>query len=122
MKVSYQPREQVIIHEYSRYNTVEDLVRGTFAGVPPGANVGPIKWTNGIVFNHISYPMTDVIVQELLQGRLHWDHVSFAPMDLYQPLLAIPDLRLNITIADVSPNPVFRAIAEFIKETLMRED
>lgn len=118
-EVSYEPRKKVIIHEYSRYDTIESLIRNGFAGAPPGAEV-VVRWVDGIVFSHLTYPMTDSITKELIEGRLHWDHVSFAPMEEYQESVSFVNLPITVKIVDVSPNPVFCDIAKFIKEKLMK--
>lgn len=118
IEVEYQPRTKVIIHEYSRYDSLESLVRGAFGGAPPGSSLGPLKWINGIILFHSSFPMTDEIVRELLDGRLHWNHVSFAPLEEYRQNYHDPDLRITVTIVDVSVNPVFEAIGNFISEQL----
>ena len=111
-----QPRKKVIIHEYSSYDSIDSLVRGVFGGAPPGAIIGPLRWVNGVVLSHNPFPMTDEIVRELLEGRLHWNHVSFAPLEEYQQNHHNPDLRINVSIVDVSTNPVFEAIGRFIRK------
>ena len=121
-EVIYQPREQVIIHEYSRYESIEALIRGSFGGVPPGSNVGPIKWVDGIALVQNAYPMTDTVVKELLKGKLHWDHVSFAPMEHFRNNIHLEDVRITVSIINVSTNPIFRIIARFIRENLMRDE
>ena len=121
-EVIYRPREQVIIHEYSRYNSVEDLIKAAFSGAPPGATIGPIKWVDGIALVQRAYPMTDAVVKELIEGKLHWDHVSFAPMEEYRSNIHLEDMRVTAAIIDVSANPIFRVIAEFIKQNLMQEE
>ena len=119
-EVSYEPRQKVIIHEYSRYDSVEALVRSGFAGIPPGSSV-IVRWVDGVVLSQSPYPMTDSVVKELLEGRLHWDHVSFAPMEEYEASLSFANFPITVTIIDVSNNPVYCEIAKFIKEKLMRE-
>jgi hypothetical protein len=118
-EVSYEPRKKVIIHEYSRYDSVEALVRCGFAGAPPGSSI-IVRWVDGIVFSHNTYPMTDSITAELIEGILHWDHVSFAPMEKYQASLSFANLPITVTVVDVSVNPVFRDIAKFIRKELMK--
>jgi len=121
-EVIYAPRKQVIIHEYSRYDSIENLISGTYGGAPPGATVGPIKWVDGVALVHSAYPMTtESVVKELLEGRLHWDHVSFAPMEEYKRNLHLEDSNITAQFINVSVNPVFRDIAKFIRENLMRE-
>jgi len=120
-EVSYEPRKKVIIHEYSRYNSVEDLIKSAYGGAPPGATVGAIKWVDGIALTQNAFPMTDTIIKELLEGRLHWDHVSFAPMEEYRRNIHVEDVRITATVVNVSANPVFRVIAKYIKENFMKE-
>jgi hypothetical protein len=119
-EVSYQPREKVIIHEYSCYDSIEALIKGAFAGAPPGANA-MVKWVDGVVMVQNTYPMIETNVKELIEGRLHWDHVSFAPMEKYKPNLLLPEMGITVTIVDVSVNAVFRDIASFIKKNLMHK-
>ena len=115
-EVEYQPRKRVIIHEYSRYETLESLVRSAFGSAPPGSTVSTLKWVNGVVLSHSSFPMTDEIIRELLDGRLHWNHVSFAPLEEFRQNYHDPDLRITVTIVNVSTNSVFEAIGNFIRE------
>jgi len=120
-EVSYEPRKRVIIHEYSCYDSVEELIRGAFSGAPPGATVGPVRWVDGVALIPKAYPMTEAIVKELIEGRLHWDHVSFAPMEEYKRNIHVEDMRVTAEVINVSVNPTFRVIAKFIKEKLMRK-
>jgi hypothetical protein len=119
-EVTYEPRKKVIIHEYSHYDSVEALIRCGFAGISPGSNV-IVRWVDGIVLSHNAYPMTDSVTRELIEGRLHWDHVAFAPMEQYQESLSFANLPITVTVVDVSVNPVFCDIAKFIKEKLMKK-
>lgn len=119
IEVEYQARTKVIIHEYSKYDSLETLVKSAYGGLPPGAQIGPLKWVEGVVLSHSAFPMTDEIVRELLKGILHWNHVSFAPLDEYIPNYHDPDLRLSLSISDVSGNPTFKAIGSYIKEKLL---
>ena len=118
-EVVYQPRKKVIIHEYTKYDSVEQLVRTAFASAPPGSNVGPLKWINGIVLVHSNYPHTEAVVKELIEGRLHWNHVSIAPMDEYRSSVHLSDTRITASIIDVSYNDVFQSIGDYIKENLL---
>jgi len=123
VQVVYSPWKLVVIHEYSRYDSVQDLIRGAFAGIPRGSNVA-IRWVDGvdgIALVQNALPMTDTLTKELIEGRLYWDHVSFAPMESYSPQVYLPDMRVTATIVDVSTNDVFRAIAQFLKRELFRE-
>jgi hypothetical protein len=117
--VEYQPRKKVIIHEYSHYDNVEELLRNSFVSAPPGAEVGPLKWVDGIVLVNTTYPMRDTVIKELIEGRLHWDHVSFAVMPEYLPNIHLNDPRITANLINVTSNPTFRIIAEFIRENFL---
>ena len=120
--VRYVPRRQVVIHEYSSYDDVQSLVRNAFGGAPPGSNVGTLKWVDGVVMLFTAMPLTsESVVKELLEGTLHWDHVSFAAMGEYQPNIHIPEERITCSVVNVSTSPIFRDIAKFIRKTLMRQ-
>ena len=119
-EVVYEPRKRVIIHEYSYYDSVEDLIIGAFGNAPPGSNIGPLKWVDGIVLTHSALPMTDSVTKEILEGKLHWNHVSFAPMEEYVSNLHLSDSRITVNIINVSANLIFTNIATFLKENLMK--
>lgn len=115
--VYYEPRKKVIIHEYIKYDSPEDLAKSQFITAPPGSFVGPLKWAAGIVMNFSALPLnSETVIKELIDGTLHWDHVAFAPMK--EP----KNIRLEdktCLVIDVSNNPTFLAIAEFIKKEFL---
>ena len=119
-KVRYEPRKEVIIHEYTKYNSSEDLINSIVIGAPPGAVVTALKWVNGVLLFFNAMPINEVISKELIEGRLHWNHVSFAPMPQYEARIAASN-GVTVVINDVSNNPVFEAIAEYMKESFLRE-
>ena len=69
-----------------------------------------------------SFPLnTELAVKELLEGKLHWDHVSFAPMPEYSSTIYLENERVTCTVIDVSKNPVLKDIAKFIKQNFLQE-
>jgi hypothetical protein len=117
IKVVYEPRKQVIIHEYSKYGNPEEFIRQVFAGVPASA-ILIVHWVDGVVLSFTPFSQTDTVVKELINGTLHWDHVSFAPMPKFMSKIIADGTTCNV--ADVSTNAVFKAIAEFLKKEFLK--
>ncbi len=116
--VSYEPRKQLIIHEYTKYDSIDELVGSLVIGAPPGAIAGPLQWAEGVAMKFNIMPLNcEPVIKELLEGRIHWDHVSFAPHDK-----CIPVTINNVTMmmVNVTNNPTFASVAKFIKETWLK--
>ncbi len=65
-------------------------------------------------------PLNEAVTNEILsKGRLHWDNMTFAPMEHFQPRVQDADTGMNIAVVDVNGNPTFVAIAEFAKTNLL---
>jgi len=117
--VRYEPRKEVIIHEYTKYNSPEDFISNFVKGLPTGSVLTALKWVNGVLLSFNALPTNAVTTKELIEGRLHWDHVSFAPMPEYQDQI-ITEKGVTVVIRNVGNNPIFLAIAEFIKEKFLQ--
>lgn len=113
--VKFEPRKEVIIHEYSKYDSHEEFISASLKGIPPGSVVTALKWVDGVLLTFRVLPTNIVTTKELIEGRLHWDHVSFAPMPEYREQI-VADTGITVIISNVSNNPVFMEIAKFIKE------
>lgn len=117
IKVVYETVKQVVIHDISKYDSPEQLVRTIFANAAPGATV-VLRWTDGILLNFSTYAQTDSVTRELIAGTLHWAHVSFTQMPTFQPQIVVNQIRC--TIVDVSQSVVFKAVARFLKAALRK--
>lgn len=114
IEIKYEPRKKVIIHEYAKYDSSEDLVEASVKGLPLGTVIAVLSWVDGVLLSFTASPINQIITKELLHGRLHWDHVSFAAMPEYRDQIMTAN-GITVSVMDVSNNPVFRAIAKFIK-------
>jgi len=117
-EVRYEPRKEVIIHEYTPYDSAEDLINASATSIPPGSFL-TVRWVNGVLLSFSALPINEVTTKELIEGRLHWDHVSFAPMPEYRDQI-IAGAGVTFRIRDVSNNQVFAAIADFIKKEFLK--
>jgi hypothetical protein len=87
-------------------------------GLPAGIVLTALRWVGGILLVFRAMPINTVTTHELIEGRLHWDHVSFASMPEYKKQI-ITDTGVTLVIGNVSGNPVFVEIAEFLKEKFL---
>lgn len=117
-EVRYEPRKEVIIHEYTRYNSAEELINASVKGLPAGSVLTALRWVSGVLLAFSAMPINTVTTQELIEGRLHWDHVSFASMPEYREQI-INDTGITVVISNVSGNSVFVEIAEFLKKRFL---
>jgi len=116
--VRYEPRKEVIIHEYAKYDSPEDFISASIKGLPPGSVLTALRWVDGVLLSFRSLPINTITTKELIEGRLHWDYVSFAPMPEYRDQI-VADTGITLVITNVSNNPVFTQIAEFIKKKFL---
>lgn len=117
-KVSYEPRKEVIIHEYTRYDSSEEFIDASVKGIPPGTVLTAFRWVDGVLLAFSPMPINEMTTKELIEGRLHWDHVSFAAMPSYRDQIVTSN-GVTVFIKDVSNNPVFEAIAKFIRKKFL---
>lgn len=113
-QVLHQPRKQVIIHEMSLFDSAQEMIKNRAAANPPGT-ILYFSWVDGVLLSFSSLPITDAVAKEIIEGRLHWDHVSVAPMPEYRPTIALDEPQIVANILDVSANETFRAIGKFLK-------
>jgi len=116
--VKYEPRKEVIIHETSTFETAQEFVEFLTQGLR--GNFPPVHWVDGILLTFSALPYTDTVSKEIIQGRLHWDHLSFAPLPEYQSTITTSDNAASLTILNVSSNDTFRSVAKYIHEKLLK--
>lgn len=120
IEVRYEPRKEVIIHEYTKYNSDQDLIEASAKGLPAGSVLTALRWVGGVLLAFSAMPINQVTTQELIEGRLHWDHVSFASMLEYQEQI-ITKAGVTVVIGNVSGNQVFAEIAKFLTRAFLQK-
>ena len=115
VKVTFKPWEEVVIHE-SIYYSLEDLVKICTVGVGPGGLAAPLRWAEGVVFRSSPMPPTDEVVRETLEGRIHWNAVSWALMPEYKNVIPIREINANIPIINASATEALRDVAKALKK------
>ena len=111
--VRYEPRKEIIIHEYTKYNTSEEFIENLVLGAPAGS-IANLRWADGLLFAFKTFPSDPLTTKDLFEGKVHWNHVSFALMPKYKEQV-ITKSGVTVVIGNVSKNPSFQAVAEFIK-------
>jgi hypothetical protein len=121
IQVKHQPRKQVIIHEMAIYDSAQQFVDLLTVGLPPGTISQPLRWINGVLLSFNPLPATtEFIAKERAKGILHWDHVSFAPLEKFIPQI-ISQNNIAIDITDVSKNETFQAISKLLIKKLKKK-
>jgi len=106
--------KQLIILECTRYPTIDALARVIAVVISAGESV-ILKWAEGVAFmyTHLQ-PTTEDLLNELLKGRVYWTEVYFAEMPEYKQTIRVS--TLDIPVIDVSPNPLLREAAKWMKK------
>ena len=115
VKITYQPWEEIVIHEVVEYSLPALLEIQSF-GVPPGSLGRSLMWANGIAFTYAAMPASDDVVAEQMKGRMHWASVVFVPMPTYESAVLMQEMNVRIPIADVSSNPTLYAVARWLRD------
>lgn len=119
IQVKHEPRKLIIIHELASYDTAQEMAEAWTAGLPLGSPPPQFRWVNGVAFISLALPaIGDVVTGEIVEGRLHLDHVSFAPMPEYQEEVTLEENNIAIPVIDVSKNESFVAVGNFLSQKL----
>jgi len=120
VKVTFQPSEELIIHE-SINHSLPDLIKLCSVGVQPGGLAGPLSWAEGVVFRFSRMAASDEIFRELLQGKVHWVVVEWALMPQYKQVIPIEEINAKIPVINVSTTTILCDVAMALKEQAQQE-
>jgi len=106
--------KEIIIMEYNRFKTVDDLAR--FANIAVGGKTTGVYWANGVVF--IYYPLptnTEAAAKALIEERkVFWAFVSYALMPEYKGIIETKE-RIMVPVIDMTTSPLFQKVAQWLK-------
>lgn len=115
IKISYEPFEEVVIKEYVRFESIEDLFY-IFAQLRAGGIPVSLSWANGIVFVYsVLPPDTDQLMEEFQKGKIYWTNVSFAEMPKYRPVFETKQ-KVQVPIINVGSNPIIEQVIAWLKK------
>jgi len=118
--VKFELRKEIIIHEYAAYKDANELINTEIGELQSGAIFTGLKWVDGILLKFTPLPLNEITTKEVIEGRVHWDHMAFAPSANYQERIST-GRGPTVSVSDVSKNPTFVEVAKSIKEKLLAE-
>lgn len=113
--VSHRPIKEVVILDYVKFPSAEELVKNMV--IQPGAPA-VLYWAEGVVFLPVPLnPNNEKVVEELMEGRVYWMVVSFAPMPTYSSMLSV-EKGPEALVVNVSRSKTLSGVARWLKERL----
>jgi hypothetical protein len=113
--ISYEPFRQVVVMEYMRFKSPDDLAR--FLNVAAGGKPTGIYWANGIAFFY--YPLssnTELATRALIEEKkVYWAFAGFAAMPEYKSIIETKE-KIMMPVIDLSASPLFLKATEWLKE------
>lgn len=106
-KITYAPYTEIIIHGYSEFETPSELIKSF------RQNVVILFWAEEILFSFQPFDRTNLIVQENLAGKIHWNYVHFTRMTEF--CSQITEGSIECKVNNVSNDVNFRAVAHYIR-------
>lgn len=114
VKISYKPAEELVILEMVEYGLQE--LAGACALLIDAGRPVILNWAEGVAFNHIPLPFnTKELLKERMRGRIYWASVMYASMPEYRPGLKVGARDVPVL---VTPNPVLKKVAAWLRERL----
>jgi len=114
IEIVCNPPKQLIILECTHYPSIDALAKVIAVVISTGESV-ILKWAEGVAFMYTPLqPTTEDLMSELLKGRVYWSDVFYAEMPEYKQTIRVG--TLDIPIIDVTPNPLLRDAAKWLKK------
>jgi hypothetical protein len=113
--ISYEPFRQVVVMEYMRFKSADDLAR--FLNVAAGGKPTGIYWANGVAFFY--YPLasnTELATRALIEEKkVYWAFAGFAVMPDYRSIIETKE-KIMMPVIDLSSSPLFLKATEWLKQ------
>ena len=114
IKVSFKPYEELVIHEYQKFN-LDDMVKLRSIGMQVGSIAPTFSWADGLVMWREGFPQNEEITKESLAGRIHWLWLAYAEMPEFKTSITFRETSVTIPVMNVSDDPVFSGAAKWLK-------
>ncbi|MCL5007644.1 MAG: hypothetical protein M1562_00090 [Candidatus Marsarchaeota archaeon] len=115
VNIKFAPIENVIVHEVVKVQ-LEDLLRER---ITPAGSM-PLYWCDGVLFSFSSAPMTKKIVDDYLDGTIHWMEVHYTEMRGYSPIMDLKDENYGgtakVRVIDTSNSELHQDFARWLKK------
>ena len=114
MEISIEPWKKLVVHEVVEY-TFDDFVYQTMESAQAtGTGIRILNWASGVAFQAHVFPDTDAIIQEKLNGTIHYASVTFAIKEKFEKQVIKDNATINFV--DASINEIFNELATKLKE------
>ncbi|UCG37050.1 MAG: hypothetical protein JSV64_01900 [Candidatus Bathyarchaeota archaeon] len=121
LQIKYEPFKEIIVMEQTWFSTPEDLAR--FTNIVAGGKMAGVYWARGISF--IYFPLsinTETAARELVEKRrVYWAFLSYTAMPDYKGLIETKE-KIIVPVLDMSNNPLFQQVAEWLKAEHSQHD
>jgi len=118
VKIKYEPVEEIIVKEYTRYKDIQNLLY-IFAQLRASGTPVSLNWAKGVVLTHtVLPPSTDQLMEDYLKGRLYVVNASFALMPEYKAVVLYESPQRDqvpIPVLNSSDSEAICELAEWLK-------
>ncbi|MEM3626799.1 MAG: hypothetical protein QXZ25_02110 [Candidatus Bathyarchaeia archaeon] len=113
--VRFEPFKEIVVMECNFFSTPDDIAR--FTSVIAGGKPAGLYWAEGVVFLYFPLPAsTEAAAKELIENnRVYWTFVGYAFLPKYQSTIETKE-KIIVPVIDMSSNPIFRKVANWLKE------
>ncbi|GEM_PF-6681368 len=113
LEIKLNPPQEVIIHEISVFKSADEMARVYTAGM--SCFHDQFKWVNGVVmmYSAVDPSFNSVFAKEMIDGKVHWQWVSVAPMPKYSERIKVENF-LTVSVKDVTYSKKFVEIGRFL--------
>jgi len=115
VEIVYEPWKRIVIHEIVRY-ALDNLIKVQSLGVQPGGLAEPLLWADGIVFSRSTILETKEVIEEKIEGVVHWSSVEWAKMPEFKEVIVIKETNVKVPIIDVSAHPIYKTVSRWLRE------
>jgi hypothetical protein len=113
--VTYEPFQEIVIMEKTRFNSPEEIAR--FTSVIAGGKLAGLYWVDGVVF--LYFPLTAstaIVAKELLEKhKVYWTFVGYAMMPKYQQIIETKE-KMIVPVVEITSDPTLKSVAHWLKE------
>jgi hypothetical protein len=115
LRIKYQPFQEIVIMEMTKFNTPDDLAR--FTSVIAGGKLAGLYWSQGVVFLYFPLPPSNATVAKSLieNGKVYWTYVGFSIMPRYELTIETKE-KMIVPVIDISNNKLLANVAKWLKE------
>ncbi len=114
--IEYSPIKSIVVHEIVSMH-IDDLIRER---ITPAGSV-PLYWCDSILFSFSSAPMSRKILDDYLNGTIHWMEVHYTDLGDYSSMLELKDEdyggTAKVRVIDTSASNLHKEFIKWLKKS-----